>query len=74
MSALNITLFTYKGIQNYPHWPSDLALWLTPYGSNYPCLEQIFMFPKTFEPSKFDYIAKRHGSSDKIIVMFFVAK
>ena len=30
--------------------------WLTLNGSNYPCLEQISMVPKMFEPLKFDCI------------------
>ena len=34
--------------------PSDLALFSTLIGSNYPCLELIFMVPKMFEPLKFD--------------------
>ena len=33
---------------------SDLALLSTLIGSNYPCLELIFMVPKVFEPLKFD--------------------
>ena len=36
--------------------PSDLALSSTLIGSNYPCLELIFMVPKVFEPLKFDCI------------------
>ena len=36
----------------------DLALVSTLTGSNYPCLELIFMVPKVFEPLKFDCIAK----------------
>ena len=28
-------------------------------GSNYPCLEQIFMVPKVFEPMKFDCIIEK---------------
>ena len=35
--------------------PPDLALLSTLIGSNYPCLELIFMVPKVFEPLKFDY-------------------
>ena len=31
----------------------DLALLSTLIGSNFPCLEQIFMVPKVFEPLKF---------------------
>ena len=33
--------------------PPDLALESTLIGSNYSCLEQIFMVPKVFEPQKF---------------------
>ena len=36
--------------------PPDLALSSTLIGSNYPCLELIFMVPKVFEPLKFDCI------------------
>ena len=34
--------------------PPGMALIVTLHGSNYRCLEQIFMVPKGFEPSKFD--------------------
>ena len=34
----------------------NLTLWLTLSGSNYPCLEQLSMVPKIFEPLKFDYL------------------
>ena len=34
--------------------PPDLALSSTLIGSNYPCLELIFMVPNLFEPLKFD--------------------
>ena len=34
----------------------DLALSSTLIGSNYPCLELIFLVPKVFEPLKFDCI------------------
>ena len=34
--------------------PPDLALLSILTGSNYPCLELIFMVPKVFEPLKFD--------------------
>ena len=37
---------------------SDLALLSTLIGSNYPCLELIFMVPKVFEPLKFDCICQ----------------
>ena len=38
---------------NYRLLLPDLA-WLTLSGSNYPCLEQHFLVPKTFEPLKYD--------------------
>ena len=34
--------------------PPDQALSSTLIGSNYPCLELIFLVPKVFEPLKFD--------------------
>ena len=34
--------------------PHDLALLPTLIGSNYTCLELMFMVPKVFEPLKFD--------------------
>ena len=40
--------------QNYHHLLPDMVPWLTLSGSNYPCLEQISMVPKMFEPLKFD--------------------
>ena len=36
--------------------PPGVALIVTFRGSNYRCLEQIFMVPKGFEPLKFDCI------------------
>ena len=33
----------------------DLSLLSTLFGSNYPCLELIFMVPNVFEPLKFDF-------------------
>ena len=38
----------------------DLALLSTLIGSNYPCLELIFMVPKVFEPLKFNCIIFDH--------------
>ena len=35
-----------KTFLDYFHLPSELALWLTLSGSNYPRLEQISMVPK----------------------------
>ena len=40
--------------------PPGVALIVTFRGSNYRCLEQIFMVPKGFEPSKFDCISYTH--------------
>ena len=40
--------------------PPDLALLSTLIGSNYPCLELIFMVPKVFEPLKFYSIVIFH--------------
>ena len=39
--------------KDIPIMPPDLALLSTLIGSNYPCLELIFMVPKVFEPLKF---------------------
>ena len=44
--------------------PPDLALSSTLIGSNYPCLELIFMVPKVFEPLKFDCISNKLNFSD----------
>ena len=41
--------------------PPGMALIVTLRGSNYRCLEQIFMVPKGFEPSKFDCICAGLG-------------
>ena len=38
--------------------PFDLALCSTPIGSNYPCLELIFIVPVVFEPLKLDCTMK----------------
>ena len=46
--------------------PPDLVLSSTLIGSNYPCLELIFMVPKLFEPLKFDC----SSNSDKINNVF----
>ena len=57
MSKLNIQLL-YRSSKRFPiiihHLLPDLASGLTLSGSNYPYLEQSFMVPKRFEPSKFD--------------------
>ena len=59
MNTLNIQLL-YRRSKRFPliihHFLPDLAPGLTLSGSNYPYLEQIFMVPKRFEPSKFDCI------------------
>ena len=44
----------YRKSKNILTKPPDLALLSTLIGSNYPCLELIFMVPKVFEPLKFD--------------------
>ena len=44
----------YRKIKEILIMPPDLALLSTLTGSNYPCLELIFMVPKVFEPLKFD--------------------
>ena len=47
--------------------PPDLVLLSTLIGSNYPCLELIFMVPKVFEPLKFDCTCGRRLYLDQII-------
>ena len=57
MSTHSIHL-KYRTPKRYPTIisivPPGVALIITFQGSNYRCLEQIFMVPKGFEPSKFD--------------------
>ena len=57
MSTHNIHL-KYRIPKRYPTIisivPPGVALIVTFRGSNYRCLEQIFMVPKGFEPLKFD--------------------
>ena len=57
MSTHNIHL-KHRTPKRYPTIISimlpGVALIVTFRGSNYRCLEQIFMVPKGFEPSKFD--------------------
>ena len=59
MSTHNIHL-KYRTPKRYPTIisivPPGVALLVTFQGSNYRCLENIFMVPKGFEPSKFDYM------------------
>ena len=59
MSTHSIHL-KYRTPKRYPTIISivlpGVALIVTFRGSNYRCLEQIFMVPKGFEPSKFDYL------------------
>ena len=54
--------------KDIPTAPPDLALESTLNGSNYPCLEQIFIVPRVFEPLKFDSndIEPCHASDVKI--------
>ena len=59
MSAHNIRLY-YRTPKRYPTIISimspGMALIVTLCGSNYRCLEQIFLVPKGFEPLKFHCI------------------
>ena len=59
MNTHNIHL-KYRTPKRYPTIisivPPGVALIVTFRGSNYRCLEQIFMVPEGFEPSKFDCI------------------
>ena len=48
--------------------PSDLTLLSTLIGSNYPCLELIFMAPKVFEPLEFDCIL-RFPVTDFVVIV-----
>ena len=61
---------------NIPPWyrnikeilrPPDLALLSTLIGSNYPCLELIFIVPKVFEPLKFDCISLLRKELEKLL-------
>ena len=47
-----------------------MALIVTLRGSNYRCLEQIFMVPKGFEPSKFDYICYKGIYDEHLFELF----
>ena len=87
MSTLNIP-FLYRRWKrfplNYRHLLPGLASWLTLSGSNYPCLEQISMVPKMFEPLKFDcmysllfienFVQTTQMSDLQVINWFFVKK
>ena len=65
MSTHNLHL-KYRTPKRYPTIisivPRGVALIVTFRGSNYRCLEQIFMLPKGFEPSKFDCICDQETS------------
>ena len=50
--------FMLQKIKEILIMPPDLALLSTLIGSNYPCLELIFVVPEVFEPLKFDCIYK----------------
>ena len=52
----------YRKIKEILIISPDKALLSTLIGSNYPCLELIFMVPKVFKPLKFDYINGSHTS------------
>ena len=51
MGIINKQLLCRKSEKNI-----DICFLTTLSGSNYPCLEQIFMVPKMFEPLKFSCI------------------
>ena len=61
--------------KDIPFYPPDLALLLTLIGSNYPCLELIFMVPKVFEPLKVGCICKiklkEHWDRDRRTMVHF---
>ena len=48
--------------------PPDLAPLSTLTGSNYPCLELIFMVPKVFKPLKFDCISSLHPQQKQLVL------
>ena len=56
MRTHNIPLCYRKSKRSFIK-PPDLAQLSTLIGSNYPCLELIYMVPKVFEPLKFDCIS-----------------
>ena len=49
----------------------DLALLSALIGSNYPCLELIFMVPKVFKPLKFDCTFISSANSRKAVVSYW---
>ena len=53
MRTYNIPPY-YRKIKEILIMTPDFPLLSTLIGSNYPCLELIFMVPKVFEPLKFD--------------------
>ena len=78
MRTHNIPL-CYRKIKEILIMPPDLALLSTLTGSNYPCLELIFMVSKVFKPLKFnctkEYKAEHlkvmsHGSKMVCIIFF----
>ena len=75
MSTHNIHL-KYRTPKRYPTIisivPPGVALIVTFRGSNYRCLEQIFMVPKGFEPSKFDWYCDDIGVVVVVIVVVVV--
>ena len=48
---------------NYITLPSNLVLWLILSGSNYPCLEQIYIVTNMFELLRFDCITFLYGDT-----------
>ena len=47
--------------------PPDLALLSTLTGSNFPCLELIFIVPKVFEPLKFNSIIVSDPTEKEVV-------
>ena len=63
----------YRNSKEILIMPPDLVLLLTLVGSNYPCLELIFMVPKVFEPLKFDCIMHVHDIVFGVLAKIFGA-
>ena len=68
MSTPNIQLLWRK----YRYLLPDLAPWLTLSGSNYPCLEQLSMVPKMFQPLKFDCSSLKSMAFPKHLIYLYM--
>ena len=70
-------IHSYENGKDIPIIPSDLEILSILFGSNYPCLELIFMVPKVFEPLKFDLYTKAlsyHSSKYVTAILIFLVK